>query len=252
MTLPSTPHLDEKVRVGLSDDGASALQSMLSWWQLAGVDVLVDDSPRTWLRAATIPASASVQTPLAPSPAALPATLESLANWLSSHETFPELGSTRLAPIGTIAGGLMLLTDMPDQADLAAGSLLTGAAGRLLDGMLGAIGRDRASAYLATLAPGRPATGKISEKLEDELGRIARHHMALTRPRAVLMIGDATIRALTGMGLAPARGSIHGINLDGGTVPAVATFHPRFLLQHPALKADAWADLRMLMEILTK
>ncbi len=225
---------------------------MLSWWQLAGVDVMVDDSPRTWLRAPTTPASAPVETPTAPSPAALPATLESLTNWLTSHETFPELGSVRLAPIGTVAGGLMLLTDMPDQEDLASGSLLTGAAGRLFDGMLGAIGRDRASAYLATLASGRPATGKISEKLEEELGRIARHHIALAAPRAVLMIGDATIRALTGMGLAPARGSIHAINLGDGTVPAVATFHPRFLLQHPALKADAWADLRMLMEILTK
>jgi uracil-DNA glycosylase len=252
LTLQSTPHLDDRVRVGLSDDGASALQSILSWWQLAGVDVTVDDTPRQWLRAASASASSPVQAPVAPSPAALPATLEALAAWLVSAETFPELGTIRLAPMGTIAGGLMLLTDMPDQEDLATGTLIAGAAGRLLDGMLGAIGRDRASAYIASLAPGRPATGKIGEKLEEELGRIARHHIALARPRAVLMIGDATIRALTGMSLAPARGKIHSVNLADGTLPAVATFHPRFLLQHPALKADAWADLRMLMEILTK
>lgn len=225
---------------------------MLSWWQLAGVDVTVDDAPRQWLRTASTPAIEPAQAPAAPSPAALPATLEALTEWLVSPETFPELGTIRLAPMGTTAGGLMLLTDMPDQEDLATGTLITGAAGRLLDAMLRAIGRDRASAHIAPLAPGRPATGKISQKLEEELGRIARHHIALTRPRAVLMIGDATIRALTGMGLAPARGKIHPVNLGDGTLPAVATFHPRFLLQHPALKADAWADLRMLMEILTK
>jgi DNA polymerase len=51
--------------------------------------------------------------------------------------------------------------------------------------------------------------------------------------------------------LAQARGSIHPINLEGGTTPLIATFHPRFLLQQPARKADAWADLRMLVEILT-
>lgn len=225
---------------------------MLSWWQLAGVDVTVDDTPRQWLRTASTPETAPVQTRTAPAPTALPATLEALTEWLASAETFPELGTIRLAPTGTTAGGLILLTDMPDQEDLATRTLIAGAAGRLIDGMLGAIGRDRASAYIATLAPGRPATGKIDEKLQEELGRIARHHIALARPRAVLMIGDATIRALTGMGLAPARGKIHPVNLADGTLPAVATFHPRFLLQHPALKADAWADLRMLMEILTK
>lgn len=146
----------------------------------------------------------------------------------------------------------MLLTDMPDAEDMATDSLLAGSAGRLLDAMLGAIGRDRASAYLAALAPGRPATGRIEADLETELARIARHHVALVRPRALLLLGDTTIRAFTGANLAQARGSIHSVNLNGATVPTVATFHPRFLLQQPARKADAWTDLRMLMEILTK
>lgn len=146
----------------------------------------------------------------------------------------------------------MLLTDMPDAEDMTAGTLISGTAGRLLDAMLGAIGRDRVATYLGALAPGRPATGRIDHGLEAELARLARHHVALARPRALLLLGDATIRAFTGMNLAQARGSIHSINLDGLTVAAVATFHPRFLLQQPARKADAWADLRMLMEILTK
>jgi DNA polymerase len=238
------------VRVGVTQDGADALRSLVSWWQLAGVDVTVDDSPRQWLRAAAAP-------PIAPSEArpdlvsdTLPITLEALVSWLSSAETFPALGADRPVPAGAVSGGLMLLTDMPDVEDASAGTLVAGTAGRLLDAMLGAIGRDRPSVYLASLAPGRPATGRIDATLEQELGRIARHHIALVRPRAVLMLGDATTRALTGVNLAQARGSIHPVNLDGGTVPSIATFHPRFLLQQPARKADAWADLRMLVEIL--
>jgi uracil-DNA glycosylase len=224
---------------------------MLGWWQLAGVDVTVDDVPRQWLRAPPVPAPMPENAAHASGADLLPASLEALVAWLGRPETLPELGPRRIAPSGSIAGGLMLLTDMPDIEDVSSDTLIAGTAGRLLDAMLGAIGRDRTSAYLAALAPGRPATGKLDEKQETELGRIARHHVGLIRPRALLMLGDATIRALTGSGLAQARGSIHHINLDGGKVPAIATFHPRFLLQQPARKADAWADLRMLMEIMT-
>lgn len=240
------------VRVGISQDGADALRSMVSWWQLAGVDVMVDDVPRHWLRALASPAREAPPAPPSLAPDRLAPTLEALVSWLRSAEIFPTLGTQRPAPTGTIASGLMLLTDMPDTEDMVDGSLVSGAAGRLLDAMLGAIGRDRTASYLAALAPGRPATGRIDPGLESELTRIARHHVALARPRALLLLGDATIRAFTGMNLAQARGLIHSINLDGFTVPAIATFHPRFLLQQPARKADAWADLRMLMEILTK
>lgn len=237
--------------MGISQDGADALRSLVGWWQLAGVDVTVDDMPRQWLRA---PAGPAIDAPVRPSPAPgkLPATLDAFVSLLLSSDTIPSLGNQRPAPSGTVASGLMLLTDMPDPEDMVAGTLVSGTAGRLLDAMLRAIGQDRAAAYLAALAPGRPATGRIDDSLEGELARLARHHVTLARPRALLLLGDATIRAFTGMNLAQARGSIHGINLDGLTVPAVATFHPRFLLQQPACKADAWADLRMLMEILTK
>lgn len=240
------------MRAGISQDGADALRSLVDWWQLAGVDVAVDESPRQWLRVATAPVRDLTATPSPPLPDTLPATLEAFVSWLTSAETLPTLGRDRPAPCGSVASGLMLFTDMPEAEDMADDGLVSGMAGRLLDAMLGAIGRDRAASYLAALAPGRPATGRIDAGLEAELTRIARHHVALARPRALLLLGDATVRAFTGMNLAQARGSIHPINLDGVTVPAVATFHPRFLLQQPARKADAWADLRMLMEILTK
>jgi uracil-DNA glycosylase family 4 len=225
---------------------------MLDWWQIAGVDVTVDDTPRQWLRAAQAPTPVAEALPAEAAVKTYPNTLEALSNWLISPDNLPELGSVRIAPSGSVAGGLMIMSDMPDKDDLTSGLLLAGSAGRLLDGMLGAIGRDRAAIYLTALAPGRPPTGKISATLEKELGEIARNHIALAKPRAVLMIGDATIRALTGMGLASARRRIHDINLATGNVPAIATFHPRFLLQQPTFKADVWADLRMLMEILTK
>jgi len=255
LTLASTSHLSNTVRAGIFDDEANALASALSWWQLAGVDVMVDDAPRGWLKnSASVSNQAHVPDAVAAAQAAdvvaLPATIEAFSGWIRHPENLSDLGTRRPAPLGRIAGGLMLLTDMPDTEDCEADMLVAGTAGRLLDAMLGAIGRDRASVYLASLAPGRPASGRLAAPLEAELARLARHHIALARPRLVLLLGDATIRAMIGTSLAEARNSIHGINLDGGTLPAIATFHPRFLLQQPARKADAWADLRKVMEIL--
>ena len=257
MTLTSTSHLNDEVRVGISDEEANALLSALRWWQLAGVDVIVDDAPRDWLKNAVSVAHGSNSTPGAVTAAsatdvmALPSTMEAFAAWIKLPENLPDLGMRRPAAAGSVAGGLMLLTDMPDADDCEADMLIAGSAGRLLDAMLGAIGRDRASVYLASLAPGRPASGRLAPSLEAELARLARHHVQLARPRLLLILGDATTRAVIGTSLAEARNSIHGINLDGGTVPAIATFHPRFLLQQPARKADAWADLRKVMEILS-
>jgi DNA polymerase len=63
-------------------------------------------------------------------------------------------------------------------------------------------------------------------------------------------MGDATTRALIGTNLVKARGTRHVLNHKGGTLSAIATFHPRFLLSQPARKAEAWADLRLFLECL--
>ena len=44
-----------------------------------------------------------------------------------------------------------------------------------------------------------------------------------------------------------ARGSILSVNHGERQSMAVATFHPRLLLERPAQKADAWKDLQLLM-----
>ena len=72
---------------------------------------------------------------------------------------------------------------------------------------------------------------------------MARDHVRLAKPERLLLLGDAAAKALTGQPLASARGRVHRI--EG--VRAVATFHPRWLLQRPSDKALAWKDLLLLM-----
>lgn len=211
--------------------------SALDWWREAGVDTLVDEEPRDWLRP---PPKTEIVAPDKPAVDTLPATLAAFHVWWRETDTLPGAPASRLMPAGDPASGLMLLTDMPDGAD----AVFPAELGRLFDRMMGAIGRDRASIYLAAMAGVRVAT----RGLEDEaLVRTARQHVALAAPRLLLLLGEAPSRAILGLGFAEARGRIHEFNHDGATVRAIATFHPRFLFQRPALKAAAWADLRMLI-----
>jgi DNA polymerase len=53
---------------------------------------------------------------------------------------------------------------------------------------------------------------------------------------------------MTGLALPAARGRLLPIEIGGARVNAVATYHPRYLLQRPAAKAGAWADLQRLVE----
>jgi uracil-DNA glycosylase family 4 len=224
--------------------------SALGWWREAGVDTLVDDTPRDWLKPVAPRAAATAPSPEPPVVVAdaVPATLAAMHARLMTPGLVPDAIGGAVAPTGDVASGLMLLADMPDPGDDQAGVLMSGDTGRLFDRMLAAIGRDRASIYLAALAPARPAGGRIAPAACAELARLALQHAALAQPRALLLMGDAPARALLDMSLAEARGRQHNINHHGASFTVVATFHPRYLLREQSAKAKAWADLRLLME----
>jgi len=233
---------------GAAINEASSALSALAWWRDAGFDTAIDEAPRHWLGEAA-PMPATPQQIHAPAPQAMPATLAAFADWLAAIPELPDgsLPGRRLAAEGDPASGVMILIDMPEAADADAGRLLADESGRLLDRMLAAIGRDRASVYLAALCAARPIGGQLGADALPGLGRIATHHVALAAPRRLLLMGQAVSRALLGIELARARGRLHSVNHDGVTVEAVTTFAPRFLLQNPARKADAWRDLRLLI-----
>ncbi|WP_245648827.1 uracil-DNA glycosylase [Sphingomonas sanxanigenens] len=240
---------------------------MMAWWHEAGVDLLVDDAPRNWLQpprvatargsSPTVEATATPVARQAPRPAPVPAapvrpdlpdTLDALQAWIASDPAAPEArwGTPRIAPAGDPASGVMIVTDLPDEDDASEGRLLGGAAGRLFDRMLAAIGRDRASIYLGSLASARPVGGRIDSAHQDKLAHILGRHIQMARPKRLLLLGDAPNRALLGMGFLAARGSLRIINHGGIRIEAVASFHPRQLLKQPALKGEAWRDLLLL------
>jgi len=250
--------------------------SALKWWQEAGVDTFVAETPRDWLAPAA-PERVAESLPHPPTrfeggplhqpgsigPSGgrsaglipqgdrevLPETLEAFQDWLMNGAVPLAAPSTsRVGPAGDPASGLMILVDMPSPEDVAAGRLLSGAPGELFDKMMAAIGWDRETLYLAPLSPVRTPTGMLPAAAVDELARIARHHVGLVKPKALLLFGDAASKALLGAPIAEARGKWHELDTMAGKISTLVTIRPEKLVSQPGLKKFAWEDLQRLRE----
>ena len=225
--------------------------SVLQWWSDAGVDMLVDEAPRDWLRPTPkAPPAAAPVAQSAPSAEKLPDQLDLFQAYLRESAALPFASPSgrRVCPSGDPAAGLMIVTDMPAAEDCSTGSLLSGEAGTLFDRMLAAIGRSRDSVYLASLSCLRSPDGRFGTEAAQKCAALARHHIGLAAPRTLLLFGDATAKALIGMSMAQARGRWHEVATHAGPVRAIVTLPPSYLLAQPAAKAHAWADLQLLME----
>jgi DNA polymerase len=229
---------------------AADAASLLSWWEEAGVDTIVGEAPRDWLRPASKAVTAAPSAPIDEPGDAPPDQLDLFRAWLADHDrlSFAAPSAPRICPAGDPASGLMVMADMPTAQDCSAGFLIAGEAGRLFDRMLAAIGRDRDSIYLAALSCLRSPDGRLTDEPARQCAALARHHVGLVAPRALLLLGDACAKALLGMPMAQARGRWHEISTHAGPIRALVTIPPDFLLRQPSHKARAWADLQMLIE----
>ena len=249
-------------------------QSTCDWWSLAGLDALVGEEPAGWLvlppandAAAAKPKtrpSLAAEPELAPLPAVLqrqeapqvaeakgpvvfPDDWTEFQQWLATSADVPgsQWDARRVLPVGEVGAPLMLLTAWPEIDDQRDGTLFSGAAGKLLDAMLQAIGRARGDCYVASLAVTRPAGGRCDGEEAAELDRLLWHHLRLAKPGRLLLIGSDIVRMAAATALPDARGKLLNINQDGGKVEAVAVAHPAMLLARPAQKAAAWDSLKL-------
>ena len=228
-------------------DWQKAVASTLEWWRDAGVDMLVEDDVRDWL-ARTPPPAAPVTAELAvaaPVAETLPDTLEAFLEWRMG-DAAPEAGwmTPRLGPTGPADAEWVIVTDVPEIEDSE--RLMSGPAGRLLDRMLAAVGQSRESVYLLPLATARPVTGRIAPDDEPRLAELARHHLTLLKPAKLLLLGQSARNVLAGTMGNSLTNPIRLVNHFGANTVTVASYHPRFLLERPAAKGEAWKHLLLL------
>ena len=230
---------------------AAVASAYLAWWELAGVDCATSEAPVDWLRpaaAAPHPAAAPAAPTIAPS--RKPTTLDAFRLWLAEDAHQPERRwpGEAILPQGEAPTRLMVITDMPDPADMAAATLLADRSGQLFDAILEAIGLRRADIYLASLFLSRPPGGMVEAADLAMAADRMRTHVSLVAPQHLLILGDRTVRTFFPAAERGGMDNLHFFNHDGGTVPALATFHPRLLLGQPAAKAECWRTLQRLVE----
>src|SRR5690606_17306978 len=121
-----------------------------------------------------------------------------------------------------------------------------GQTARFVTAMLGAIGLRAEETAFAPLAMRRPPGGLLDERAIAALAERMRHYLGLARPRAALILGDRTSRALIAPQSPPTPGSLPEINHAGGRLASAALAAPELLMRRPMAKAASWQTLRLL------
>jgi DNA polymerase len=239
------------MRGSLQVKEAAAADAYLAWWRLAGVDCAIAEEPINWLRPRSGPVVAAPPAAANQQPGEYrPESIDKFREWLAADPTQPERrwAGAPILPSGDLRAPLMIVTDMPDPADMDSGMLFADRAGQLFDAMLRALGLTRESVHLASLFLSRPAGGMMDADDIALATKRMRTHVSLAVPRRLLLLGDRTKRALLASDVSGGPDPLPAFNHDGGTVPAIATFHPRLLLSQPGAKAECWRALQSLIE----
>ena len=239
-----------------------ALLAALAWQCAMGADEALEDSPldRTAPRAAPMPARApaaarpaAVLAPAAGAAAALAAgatTLEALREAIQTFDGSPlRETATRIVFADGIPGApVMVVGEAPGADEDRQGKPFVGVSGQLLDRMFGSVGLSRATnLYLSNILPWRPPGNRTPSDAEAALFLpFLLRHVALARPRLLVLAGGVSAKALlnTREGITRVRGKWNQVTLaDGTVIPALPMLHPAYLLRNPAAKREAWADL---------
>lgn len=237
------------------------------WWREAGLHSATSIDAHGWLDAPTAEpqafdavATQPRQRVAEPVPAAsippaggpfMPTDLAGFRAWLAQGDAQPEAlwSGPLFLPSEAVDARLIIITDMPD--DEPAGPLipLAAPAARFMTAMLAAIGLKPEDVAFAPLAMRRAPGGLLDNDIARDLARRMRHYLGLARPRAALILGDKTSRALLAVQSAPAPSNLPEINHDGGTLPVAALAAPELLMRRPLAKAASWQTLRLLSKV---
>lgn len=138
---------------------------------------------------------------------------------------------------------LMFVGEGPGAQEDATGRPFVGAAGQLLEKMLGAIGLGRDQVYIANVVKCRPPQNRVpyAEEVKACLPFL-RQQVALIRPRFIVCLGSTPAKALIGEDVRVTRD--HGLWVERKGVLLTVTYHPAALLRDETKKRPAWEDFK--------
>jgi uracil-DNA glycosylase len=237
------------------------------WWREAGLHCATSVDAHGWLAPPTAEpqtidavAAQSHQRVAEPAPVVpirpggmpfMPTDLAGFRAWLAQGEGQPETlwSGPLFLPSEAVDTRLLVITDMPDDEPVGPLMPLAAPAARFLTTMLAAIGLKPEDVAFAPLAMRRAPGGLLDNDIARDLARRMRHYLGLARPRAALILGDKTSRALLAAQATPGPLNLPEINHDGGILPVAALAGPELLMRRPLAKAASWQTLRLLSKV---
>jgi uracil-DNA glycosylase family 4 len=236
-------------------------RAALAWLIEMGADEIVGEAPVNRFAAVVAPpvaaAAVSKAAPAVPAPSSAEAcnSVAELQAALLALDNFPlkKTASNLCFAGGDLAAPVMIIGDVPGRDEDIEGKVFAGQNLVLLERMLGAIGLSVASTSSFNFSPWRPPGNRTPTDAELQLCQpfIARA-IELCRPRFILCLGGHPAQRLSGKsdGLLSLRGKWFDLAVGGKKIPALASFHPSYLLKQPGQKRLAWRDLLSFREAL--
>lgn len=145
--------------------------------------------------------------------------------------------------VGDRQADWLFIGEAPGAEEDRQGEPFVGRAGKLLDSMLGALGKKRGEGvYIANILKCRPPRNRDPSPEEARACRAyLDRQIQLIRPKILVALGRVAAQNL--LDTSDALGSLRGRVLEYRGIPVVVTYHPAYLLRRPLEKRKAWEDL---------
>ena len=148
--------------------------------------------------------------------------------------------------VGNPHADWLVIGEAPGAEEDRQGKPFVGAAGKLLDAMLQAIGLSREqNVFVANMLKCRPP-GNRDPKAEEIAACLPylMRQIAAIKPKLILAVGRIAAQSLlaTDVPLGRLRGRVH--RFGPLSTALIVTYHPAYLLRSPAEKRKAWEDLK--------
>ncbi len=179
----------------------------------------------------------------------VPDSLEGLAEYLVDCTRCP-LSERRKNVVfgeGPSSARLLFVGEGPGAEEDRSGRPFVGQAGRLLDGMISALGLERRQVFIANVVKCRPPRNRDPEPGEmATCSPFLERQIDLIRPEVIVALGRIAARYLTGSD--GTMGSLRGRWSQFRGIALMPTYHPAYLLRSPLEKRKVWEDLKMVAE----
>lgn len=144
------------------------------------------------------------------------------------------------APVAFVGEG-------PGRDEDLQGLPFVGAAGQLLDRIIGAMGLNEDEVWVGNVVKCRPPNNRVPAP--DEMGACGgylKRQLSLVRPKLIVALGKTAAGYLLGSDASMSR--MRGKWFEWHGVPLLPTWHPAYLLRTPDAKRDTWEDMKRVLE----